>query len=206
MTQTSGAGFKRTLSTGNIPVYQRDKTLTLVQGGFALVKTNLAVGMILRPATPLVYDEQARTATIVPVGTLYANAANNATTYQFTKGFHNFQVGSNLGAVVGGASEAITAIDTTSSTLYDTVTVGTTLGVAVTAGQTLFASAAAGASAAALPAVNGLLYEETFVDDATIYQAVSAVIRATVFARRAPYTSQLAALPGLAHIIYSQSY
>lgn len=201
--QNSGVGFRRTYATASIPVWMRDKALELVQGGFVLVTTGLFPGQIIPPGTPLIYDESQRTATLGHFAKMYAAASNSATSYQVNKG-HNLIVGDNLAAVTGGAAEAITAIDPTNAA-YDTITVGTTLGVAVTVGESLFASTAAGESAAALPAFNGLLYEETLFEGP--YQvAVSAVIRGTVYARRVPYTSQLAALPGLAHIIYSQSY
>lgn len=203
--QTSGVGFKRTYAGTSIPVYQLDKAFKLVQGGFLLVKTGLAKGLVLYRGTPLVYDEAARTATLLGVAKLHANATNTATSYQIEKG-SNLKVGDYLAVTPGGAAYAITAIDTTSNTAYDTVTVGTTLGVAVTAGQFAFASSATGASAAAYPAINGLLYEETVVEDVAYSQSVSVVQRATVYARRVPYSTALAALSGLDDITYSQSY
>lgn len=182
-----------------------DKAFKVAQGGFVLNKTGLAVGSTIPRGTPLVFNESTRQAVLLSVAVLYANATNIATSYQIAKG-SRLKVGDYFAVTPGGAAYAITAIDTTSSTLYDTVTVGTTLGVAVTAGQFAFASTATGATAAALPAINGLLYEETYIEDAAYQQGVSAVIRATVYARRVPYSTALAALPGLAHIIYSQSY
>lgn len=195
-------GFKRTLGTGSIPVFQGDgDDIQVYQGGFLLDMANLAVGQVIPAGTPLVLDEQARTAVALPVAVLYANAANNATTYQIQKN-SRLQVGQNFAASVGGNAEPITGIDT-SNAAYDVVTVGTTLGVALNAGQFLFASTAAGANAAALPACNGLLLDETTAD-ANV--SVSAVLRGTVYARRVPYSADLAALPGLRHIIYSQSF
>jgi hypothetical protein len=201
--QTTKIGFKRTYAGTSIPVFQLDKGFDLVQGGFVLDITGLANGTILYRGTPLVYDEAARTAVCLPVAKIHANATNSATTYQIEKG-SNLLVGQNFAVTSGGAAYAITAIDTSNSA-YDVVTVGTTLGVAVTAGQFAFGSTATGATAAVFPAINGLLYEETVVTVG--YQhGCSAVKRATVYARRVPYSSQLAALTGLSHIIYSQSY
>lgn len=200
--QTSGLGFVRTFGVGGIPVYQRDKAFQLAQGGFALDKTNLVANQVLAAGTPLVFDEAARTAVVGSFAVLQADAANNATTYRIKKG-SILKVDDYLAAAPGSAAYAITAIDTSNSA-YDTVTVGTTLGVGYTAGQLLFKSTATGASAAALPAFNGLLYEDTTIVSG-IAQTVSAVIRATVYARRVPYSSQLAALSGLDDIIYSQS-
>lgn len=202
--QTSGVGFKRTYAGTSIPVYQLDKAFKLVQGGFLLIKTNLAKGLILYRGTPLVYDEAARTATLLGVAKIHANASNSATSYQIEKG-SNLLSGNYLAVAPGGAAYAITGIDT-SNAAYDTVTVGTTLGVAVTAGEFAFASTATGASAAAFPAINGLLYEETIVEDVAYAQSVSVVQRATVYARRVPYSASLAALSGLDDITYSQSY
>lgn len=202
--QNSGIGFKRTPSGASIPVWMRDKALELASGGFVVSNTGLAIGQVVPAGTPLVFDEAARTATLMSAAKIHANASNSATAYQVEKG-HNLKVGDYLAVAPGGAAYPITVIDTSNSA-YDTVTVGTTLGVAVTAGQFAFGSTATGASAAALPAINGLLYEELLVADPAYKQSVSAVIRGTVYARRVPYSSALAALPGLAHIQYSQSY
>lgn len=201
--QTSGLGFVRAFGIAGVPVYQRDKGFLLAQGGFALDKTNLVAGQIIPAGTPLIFDETARTAVVGSFGTLYANATNVATTYQIKKG-SVLKVGDYFSATPGGTAYAITSIDSTSSTLYDTVTVGTTLGTALTAGQLFFKSTATGATASALPAFNGLLYDETVIV-AGIAQTVSAVIRAVVYARRVPYSTQLAALSGLDDITYSQS-
>lgn len=200
--QTSGLGFVRAFGVAGIPVYQIDKAFKLVQGGFALDKTNLVAGQILPAGTPLIYDEAARTAVVGTFATLYANATNSATTYQVKKG-HIFKNGDYFSATPGGTAYAITAIDT-SNTAYDVVTIGTTLGTALTAGQLLFKSTATGTTTSALPAFNGLLYEDTLVKDGFAI-AISAVQRATVYARRVPYSSQLAALSGLDDITYSQS-
>jgi hypothetical protein len=209
--QNSGMGFTRTFAGQSIPVWQRDKALELVQGGFVLQGTFIG-GTIIPAGTPLVFNEATRTATLLHTAVVYANASNTATAYQINKN-SNLIVGDYLAVVPGGAAEAITAIDT-SNPLYDSVTVGTTLGVAVTAGEFAFASTATGASAAALPAINGLLYEETQVPaniinsedtvQGSYIPACSVVIRGTVYARRVPYSTALAAL--LPHIIYSQSY
>lgn len=204
--QTSGIGFKRQYSPNNTPVWQRDKAMLLAQGGFALVTTGFLNYDVIPRGTPLVFDEAARTATVVRTAVLFADAANNAVTYQIKKSLGAQQllkVGDNLAAILGGAAYPITAIDTSNSD-RDIVTVGTTLGVALTAGNTLFNSTATGASAAAIGTINGLLYEETLVE-LDYKQAVSAVIRGTVYARRVPYSSALAALSGLDDIIYSQS-
>jgi len=81
---------------------------------------------------------------------LHADATDSATTYQVKKG-HEFVVGDFIvDSVLSGAAYAITAIDTTTSEDYDTITVGTTLGHAMSAGECLVqASAQAAAGSAA---------------------------------------------------------
>ncbi len=197
-----GLGFKRKLSTGGIPVWQgTGKDIQLAQGGFLLITTGLTIGAILLAGTPLVFDEAARTATVLHVGVAQATAGGAATAYRLKKG-HTFKVGDYLASgAVGGKAYAITAIDTSNAD-YDELTVGTTIG-AVNAGDLLYASTATGATSSAYPAINGLLYEETIVDTGT---SVSAVIRGTAYAHRVPYSAAIAALPGLDDIIYSQSF
>jgi hypothetical protein len=205
MLETGGMGIARSVGTGSRPVWQgTNKDIQLAQGGFLLVTTGLAVGDVLLAGTPLVFDEAARTATVLHTGFAYANAGGSATDYQVVKG-NSLKVGDNLASgATGGKAYPITAIDRTTSTSYDTVTVGTSIG-AVTAGDTLYASTATGATASALPAANGLLYEETQVFPTGLKNSVSAVIRGTVYARRVPYSAAIAALTGLRFIIYSQS-
>lgn len=205
MLETGGIGISRYVGTGAIPVWQgTNKDIQLAQGGFALDRTGLSAGDILLAGTPLVFVESTRIATVMHVGIAYANAISSATSYQVKKG-STLKVGDYLATgATGAAAYAITAIDTTNSA-YDTLTVGTTIG-AVTAGATLYASTATGSAASALPAINGLLYEETEVFKTGLQNSVSAVIRGTVYARRVPYSTAIAALAGLDDIIYSQSF
>lgn len=71
---------------------------------------------------------------VVKSAKLYADAANDATEYQVEKN-HLFVVGDFFTTFDAASVKAyaITAIDTTTSALYDIITVGTTLGVALTA-------------------------------------------------------------------------
>ncbi len=194
-------GMSRKLSTGAIPVWQGlSKDIQLAQGGFLLTKGTLVTGDVVKAGTPVVFDEAARTASVLHVAVMQANAASNATSYQVLKG-HTLKVGDYLAKNSGGPAYAITAIDT-SNAGYDALTVGTTIG-ATTAGDTVFASTATGASASALPAANGLVYDDVAVTDAAT--SISAVIRGTVYARRIPYNAAIAALTGLDDIIFSQS-
>lgn len=204
-TQTGGIGVSRTLNTGQIPVWQgTGKDIQLAQGGYALDVTNLTPGQILLAGTPMVFTDSTRTAVPLHVGVMNAIAGGSATTYQVNKG-HTFKVGDYLATgAVGGKAYAITAIDTTNAA-YDTLTVGTSIGAAAV-GDLVYASTATGATASALPAINGLLYEETEVFRTNLHNSVGIVIRGTCYARRVPYSAAIAALAGLDDIIYSQSF
>lgn len=205
MLETGGIGVSRAFGTGSIPVWQgTNKDIQLAQGGFALDVTGLVPGDVLKPGTPLVYNEATRQATVLHVGTITAVAGGTATSYQIAKG-STFKVGDNFATgATGGKAYPITAIDKSNSD-YDTVTVGTSIGAAAV-GDLVYASTATGATASALPAINGLLYEETEVFPAGLRNSVSAVIRGTVYARRIPYSAAIASLTGLKFIIFSQSY
>jgi len=190
----------RTVGASSIPVWQGlDKDIQLAQGGFLLTDPGLPADTVIPAGTPMVFNESTRVASIMASGVAQADAASNATTYPVLKG-HTFKVGDYLATgAAGGKAYAITAIDRTSSTVYDTFTVGTTIG-AVTAGDLLYASTATGATASAYPVINGLLYADTVSGTGT---DVSVVIRGTVYARRVPYNATIAA--ALTKIIYSQS-
>jgi hypothetical protein len=193
---------KRTVAAGDSQVWQR--VYETSQGGFALNTTGLttlASTAVLKAGLPVGFDESTRTARVVKIAVLHANAANNATVYQVKKG-HNFIIGEHMGATAGSAAYTITAIDTSNAD-YDAITLGTTLGVALTAGTGLFQSAAAGGSAAAyIVTPKGLLYEDL---SPSTDKTVSVVIRGTVYARRIPTVpTAIRALMPL--IIFSESY
>lgn len=194
-------GLTRSVGTIGIPIWHGlDKDIQLAQGGFALSATGLPAGSLIPAGTPVVFDEAARTASIIGGGNLQAAATGNPTVYRLNKG-NTVKVGDYMALVAGGAAYAITAIDT-SNAAYDSVTVGTTLGNA-SIGAAVFVSSATGASAAAYAAANGLLYDDTLANTG---ESISAVIRGTVYARRLPfYTAGLAAVTGLKNIIFSQS-
>jgi len=194
-----GLGYKRTSTTGDVPVFQgHGEDLQVAQGGFKLDVTGLAAGAIIKAGTPMQFDEATRVAKPLTTGRVVENAASNAVNYKIAKG-SRLKTGDYFAAKKGDKAYAITAISTDNAD-YDVVTVGTSIG-ALTAGDMVFASTATGASNAAFGAVNGLNYRDQAVADG---ESVSVVIRGTVYARRVPYSSDLeAALP---KIIYSQSY
>lgn len=200
-----GMSLTRALGANSIPVWQGTaKDIQLVQGGFLLVAPGQALKNVVLAGTPCVFDETARTATIVGVGTAFANAGATDVTYPVNKG-HIFKVGDYFSTgAIGGKAYPITAIDSTTYTDHDVITVGTSIGAA-TAGDTFYASTATGATASALPAINGLVYADTVIDAGVV--DVSVVIRGTAYARRMPYSAAIAAALNAngAKIIYSQS-
>ena len=199
---SGGMGITRTQTKSGIPVYQGTaKDIQLLQGGCLLNTTGLTAGSIIPAGTPVVYDEVTRVASILHNARAQANAGASAVKYSVEKG-HSLVVGDYLASgAVGGKAYPITAIDTSNAS-FDTITVGTTIG-AVTAGDLLFASTATGATASALPAINGLTYDEVIV---SYNISLSVVIRGTVYARRVPWSAAIEALSGLKQFIYSKSY
>lgn len=198
-----GLSIKRTEKSSTIPVWQgQGKDIQLAQGGFLLVTTGLTDGYIVPAGTPLVYDEAARTASVLVTGVAYAAAGGTATDYQVKKG-HAFKVGDYLASgAAGGKAYAITAIDTSNAD-YDVLTVGTTIG-AVAQDAVVYASTATGATASAYPAINARSYEDVKVEEGA---SISAVIRGTVYARRVPNSTVIEGLlkTNGAYIIHSQS-
>lgn len=194
-----GLGYKRTDSTGDIPVWQgTGKDIQLAQGGFYLEKGGLPVGTIIKAGTPMVFNETTRKAMFLATGKVVENAAADALSYKVAKG-HTLKVGDNFAAKPQSAAYPITVIDK-SHVDYDLVTLGTTIG-AVTANSLVFGSSTTGAANSSFGAVNGLLYRDQKIDDG---ESCSVVIRGTVYARRVPYSKELeTALP---RIIYSQSF
>ena len=199
---SGGMGITRTPTKSGIPVYQGTaKDIQLLQGGCLLNTTGLTAGNIIPAGTPVVYDEVTRVVSILHNARAQANAGASAVNYPVEKG-HSLAVGDYLASgAVGGKAFAITAIDTSNAS-FDTITVGTTIG-AVTAGDLLFASTETGATASALPAINGLTYDEVIVSSNI---SLSVVIRGTVYARRVPWSAAIEALSGLKQFIYSKSY
>lgn len=194
-----GVGYKRTLTTGSAPVFQGyGKDIQLAQGGFVLDITGLKVGDVLPAGIPMNFNEATRVAKPLILAKVYENAAAGATSIKVYKG-HYLAAGMHIGAKVGQAAHDITAIDTTNAA-YDALTLDVAIG-ALTAGDLLFQSSAAGANAAAFALTpNGLLYADTPVASG---ESLSVALKATVYARRVPYSADLAA--ALPKIIYSQS-
>ena len=181
------------------------KVLEILPGGFTLDSAVLTEGDYLDEGAIVEYNEATRKANLVKTAKLYADAANDATTYQVEKN-HHFKVTENLAQVVGGKAYAITAIDKSNEN-YDVLTVGTTLGVALTAadGIVLFQSSATGATAAVYSHIaNGLVRNGGKIETNTSY---GVVVRGTVYANRMPYAVSTAMKTALgARFIFSASF
>jgi hypothetical protein len=193
-------GLTLTSTSQNPPVFQMVEENA--QGGFRLDTSVLPTGNTVQAGTPIGYNEATRLASVVKTAIMNAAATNVAVSLQVKKN-HQFKVGDYVAFTVGGAAYAITAIDTTTSALFDTFTIGTTLGVVLSIGDVLFQSSATGASAAVYAvSARGLVYQD--VDVATGAD-VSVTIKGTVYERRiAGVTAAIKAL--LPNIFFSQSF
>lgn len=101
-----------------------------VPGGVTVKVAELG-GAALKEGTPLAYAAADGMFHVAKTALIVSNAADDATTYDVAKG-HHFKVGDKFGTE-GANGQAITAIDKTTNTDKDVITVGTTLGVAITA-------------------------------------------------------------------------
>lgn len=196
-------GLTKSLGSGVIPVWQGFPEP--LPGGFKVANTGMSAGQIFPAGSLVIEDESARTATILGGAKAYATAGGTATAYNVNKG-HGLKVGDYLAkSTAGGKAYAITAIDTTTSTDYDILTVGTTIG-AVTAGDQLYASTATGATASALPAATSILHQDVVISGTGLIDSCSVVKHGHLYARRMPlYSADVAALTGLKNIIFLQS-
>lgn len=110
-----------------------------IRGGVG-VKTSELGGDYLFEGTPLGAPVNGLVS-VVKLARLVTQAANNATDYEVAKG-HHFKVGDPVMSAEGAKAYAITAIDKTSNTAKDVITIGTTLGVVVPVGGYLMEAAA----------------------------------------------------------------
>jgi len=204
-------GLQITGTTGTDSQNYFQKILEDVPGGGTLKISELkAATTWLNGGAVVQYLESTRVVNLVKTALLYADATDAATEYQVHKN-HEFKVGEYLACTVGAKAYAITIIDTTTSTLYDILKVGTTLGEALTATDVvvLFISSATGPTAAVYTyAANGILRHGVKIDQLnTAATAVSVVTRGTVYERRLPFSVSLAMKTALgARILFSQSF
>jgi len=139
-----------------------------IPGGVTVSIATLG-GASLKEGTPIgAADGSTGLCLVAKTAKVVTNATNTAVTIEVEKG-HHFKVGDYVssGVLVG---QVISAIDKTTSTIKDTITVGTTLGGALTAGDILFQSSTGSAAELVTPvAIVGSNYdvetgEQLFVD------------------------------------------
>lgn len=195
-----GLKFKKTEVEGDIPVYQQVHEVS--QSGYTLDTTGLIAGTVIPAGTVYIPDDATRLAKPVKSATLVAIAAANAVAYQVAKG-HQIAIGDYIGLILKGKAYAVTAIDKTTSPLYDTITVGTTLNTAeIPVGSVVYQSATTGTTNSSLSGVpKGTSLESTLVE---ANSTLTLALRATIYARRIPgVPADVQALLPL--IIFSQS-
>ena len=117
-----------------------------IPNGVTVCVADLIPGIPLREGSAIGPDE-AGLYHLVKTARVTEAATNAATEYKVAKG-HHFKVGDFVMIKTGGASYAITGIDSTPAT-HDIITVGTTLGKAVAVGGTLTQAKAESATTSA---------------------------------------------------------
>lgn len=100
-----------------------------IPGGVTVSIADLG-GTALKEGTPLSYGTDGMYH-VCKTALILSDATNSAVAYDVAKG-HHFKVGDRF-ATEGANGQLITAIDKTTNTDKDVITVGTTLGVAITA-------------------------------------------------------------------------
>lgn len=136
------AGLKYDLNPieKTMPELCRFDTVYRLSGGFNLDTTNLSGFDRIPPMTPLSVDFKARTAKVVVNVEVAEKISASSTTLKIKKGSFAY-VGMHLGNGSNGGT--IEAIDKTSSTDYDTVTLAASPTLAADAGAVLFEASAA---------------------------------------------------------------
>lgn len=185
----------KTSMSGDIPIWQNPEDLQKHQGGFAV--SNMPLATTLVPGgTPIKVDEAVRTAAICFQFEVYEDATDSATAIKVVKYSTKYgnlaKVGMNLmkepaTLATTGAAYPIAAggIDTTTSALYDILTLETTLGVALTAGDLLIeADSEHATDAVVLYTPNALTYADILVDDDDPQQTCAGVYFGSIYNRR----------------------
>jgi hypothetical protein len=138
-----------------------------IPGGVTVSVADIG-GTALKEATPLAYNVADGLYHVCKTAKIVTAATNSAVTYDVEKGSH-FKVGDRF-ATEGANGQLITAIDKTTNTDKDVITVGTTLGVVIASGVVAFESTGANKVLAHVPtAIAGSNYdvvasESLFVD------------------------------------------
>ena len=122
--------LKITRSADNRVIKAIVQRIADIPGGVTVSVADLG-GTALKEGTPLAYAVADGMYHVCKTALIVSDATNVAVTYDVAKGSH-FKVGDRF-AIEGANGQLITAIDKTTNTDKDVITVGTTLGVAITA-------------------------------------------------------------------------
>lgn len=166
--------------SGSMEVFQ-SKNLEDVPGGLLLdADNNWETDQVCQKGELVKYDESTRLALIAKLATVETTTAT--TSIQVNKG-HCFAVGDYVSTGAdGGEAYDITAIGQTNSA-YDTLIVSTAIG-SLTAGDVIWLSTGTGGATAGVALVpNGILKNDV---KPSANDAVSVVVRGTVYERRLP--------------------
>jgi len=166
---------------GGMEVFQ-SKNLEDVPGGLTLDQTNnnFETDQNCQKGELVLYNEATRLAIVAKLATVHLGTS--AASIQIKKG-HCFAVGDFVSTGAdGGEAYDITAINQTNAD-YDTITVSTAIGTLTTNAVLWLSSGSGGATAGVAVVPNGVL---KFDVKPSANDAVSVVVRGTVYERRLP--------------------
>ena|SRR5690606_27918246 len=176
--------IQRESYNAGIPVFQHDKSLQLLTGGFVLNVSGFASGVIIGAGTAILVDEVARTAVPVKSAKVTKAIVTADTDIEIAKG-HYLVVGDKLNG------KNISAINTSNAT-HDVVTLASGYGKAEAIGNQIGTGDG-----------NALLYNPIKVITGNVHP-VDAVVGGLVYARRIGFISANTK-SNLPNVIFSQT-
>lgn len=175
---------QRETYNAGIPVFQHDKSLQVLTGGFTLNVVGYPDGAIIGSGTVIMVDESARTAVAVKSAVVTKAIVTADTSIEIAKG-HTLIVGDKLNG------KTISAIDKTETT-HDVVELGAAYGKAEAIGNKIGSGDG-----------NALLYNPVQVKAGNVHP-VTAVVGGMVYARRIGFVSA-STKTALPNVIFSQT-
>lgn len=176
---------QRETYNAGIPVFQHDKSLQVLTGGFTLDVSGYADGAVILSGTAIMVDEIARTAVAVKSATVTKAILTADTSIEVAKG-HSLVVGDKLNGKV------ISTIDKTTNTTHDVIGLAAAYGKAEAIGNKIGSGDG-----------NSLLYNPVQVKTGNVHP-VTAVVGGLVYARRIGFISA-ATKANLPNVIFSQT-
>lgn len=176
---------QRETYNAGIPVYQHDKSLQVLTGGFTLNVGGYADGTIIGAGTAIMVDESARTAVAVKTAVVTKAIVTADTSIEIAKG-HSLVVGDKLNG------KAISVIDKTTNATHDVVELAAGYGKAEAIGNKIGSGDG-----------NALSYKPVQVKAGNVHP-VTAVVGGLVYARRIGFISA-ATKSSLPSVIFSQT-